>query len=151
MSYAILTKRHNHGVDNSWYNLLLDLDPPYGARGGPFSPHRSFLRLYRPSSPSSFQLYTTLKNHKFLNDFLSWKATGGKRLQKILLVSILDGAELALNEAAQERARFCLDFAEEHFPTFISPSPAKDVASRIERAREEVEAFSFQQMALGNT
>ena len=60
-------------------------------------------------------------------------------MQRILLTTILDASEVALQQGEATQARFFLDFAQTHFPDMISrEEPSAEPSQRLDHAREEL-------------
>lgn len=130
--------KYRKTIPTGLYDLLLKhgLNIEYS----PFDP--AVLQIYHPSSPSATLLNQKLKDASFVAKFEKWhKNINQKFLRRILLVSILDAAELSMSQADPGQAKDLLDFAERAYPDFLRPhqhDEAVETADRLRLARKEI-------------
>ncbi|RMZ81833.1 hypothetical protein DV738_g2118, partial [Chaetothyriales sp. CBS 135597] len=139
---AILHKRHRHGIDTSTFEQVLDHAISF-SRDRVVT--RSFLQLYHPTSPTAETLFHELSNDSFAGPWHSWHRKH-KLLHAALLNSVLDAAQLSLEQSKFKHASFFLDLAETQWPDYLgaSSSCAKSttanhtsiITSRLHRARQ---------------
>lgn len=136
LTSALLRRRSSRGIPASLYDQLLRFTVPLNLGQ---SIDRPFLLLYHPSSPTAEPLRQALRNPEYAQDLMSWVDGATERLQKAILTSILDGAQLSVDQSLPRTARSLLEFAEDNFSTWISPRTEEDPAARIELARQEIQ------------
>ncbi|RMD41450.1 hypothetical protein DV735_g3708, partial [Chaetothyriales sp. CBS 134920] len=138
---AILHKRHRHGIDTSTFDQVVDHAISFSTDR---VVTRSFLQLYHPTSPTAEGLYHELNNDSFAGPWHSWHRKH-KLLHAALLNSVLDAAQLSLEQSKFHHASFFLDLAETHWPDYLGassssvespPDHTSIITSRLQRARQ---------------
>ncbi|RMZ80858.1 hypothetical protein DV737_g2818, partial [Chaetothyriales sp. CBS 132003] len=137
MSTAILHKRHRHGIEPPTFDRILDHAIPF-ARDRVVT--RGFLQLYHPASPSADSLYRELDDDSFVARWNAWHSKH-QMLHAALLLSVLDAAQLSLDQSKPKHAHFFLDLADKHWPDYLGASSVERVAeasiiSRLHHARQ---------------
>ncbi|OAL36134.1 hypothetical protein AYO20_04548 [Fonsecaea nubica] len=128
-------KRSKRGLPASLYDLVLKYSLTIDH--SPFDP--TILHIYHPTSPTAHPLFQKLKDPSFLEQFAKWQKNPNRFVRRILLVSVLDAAELSLNHGHASEAREFLDFAERTYPDFLRSHEEKtDTAERLQLARQEI-------------
>ncbi|RMZ90162.1 hypothetical protein DV736_g2621, partial [Chaetothyriales sp. CBS 134916] len=137
ISTAILHKRHRHGIEASTFDHILDHAIPF-TRDKVVT--RSFLQLYHPASASAECLYQDLNNGSFVASWNAWHSKH-KLVHAALLLSVLDAAQLSLDQSKSRHAHFFLDLAEKYWPDYLAIPSVEDAAdtsiiSRLHHARQ---------------
>lgn len=141
LSSFVFSMRRKHGISAQHYEQLLNqcpdsmkTDKPYFSRG--------FLTIYSPTGPTATMLYRELQSAAYVANWAKLKWRKPAKLQRLVLRTILDASELALEQGEAKQARFFLEFAQTHFPDIISrtgPEASVEPAKRLHQAREELE------------
>ena len=128
-------KRSSKGLPAPlWHSLLkYSLTIDYS----PFDP--AILQIYHPTFPTAKFLLQKLKDSPFVDKFTKWQKSPNKFVRRILLVSVLDAAELTLAQGHAREAKELLEFAERTYPDFLRSHEEKaDTAERLQLARQEI-------------
>ena len=134
----ILMRRNEHGIPNHAFDVALRYAPSTG-KWSSLTP--SLLSLYHPGSPKAEDLYKDLQNEAKATLLVSWKAARSAGVQRALLTSILDAADLSQTQNRRSQAAFFLKFAQTHFPDMVSkPSEGDTPVAQLAHARSEVNA-----------
>lgn len=134
VSSAVLLRRHRHDIPAPLYDRLLShAYPEHTHKRSVLWP---FLPVYHPTAAESRSLYQALQDVKYTEALLLRIRGMGRDQASKILISLLDGADLMLNQGPREKARFMLDFAQQHFPTMLPRSESTDTGQLIRKARE---------------
>lgn len=134
VSSAVLLRRHRHDIPAPLYDRLLShAYPEHTHKRSVLWP---FLPVYHPTAAESRSLYQALQDVKYTEALLLRIRGMGRDQASKILISLLDGADLMLNQGPKEKARFMLDFAQQHFPTMLPRSESTDTGQLIRKARE---------------
>lgn len=134
VSSAVLLQRHRHVIPAPLYDRLLShAYPEHTHKRSVFWP---FLPVYHPTAAESRSLYQALQDVKYTEALLlRIRGLSRDRASKIL-TSLLDGADLMLNQGPKDKACFMLEFAQQHFPSMLPRNESTDTGQLIRRARE---------------
>ena len=135
LSSAILTKAQSHGISSSLYDQLMLFAVPTQVVS--WIDH-AFLELYHPSRPSTSMLVEKVASPRWTSSFALWKDRCPPRMQKSLVRSILDAAQIELDAGSIPAAKSLLYFAEQQFPTLVSHQKNEVLSQRIDHARSEI-------------
>ena len=128
-------KTTRNGVSAPYYDLLLRYS--LSIEFSPFDP--AILQIYHPTSPSANDFYQKLRDSNFVDQLAKWQKSPNKFVRRLLLVSVLDAAEVSLTMDHPRQARDFLDFAEKTYPDFLPSQEKKaDIAERLKLARREI-------------
>ncbi len=127
-------ERNNDLPISLWHSLLkYSLTIEYS----PFDP--AILQIYHPNFPAAGSLLQKLRDPSFVDRFTRWQRSPNKIVRRILLVSILDAAELSLVQGRPRDAKEFLEFSERTYPDYLrSHKENDDTAERLQAARKEV-------------
>jgi hypothetical protein len=136
---AVLTSpsRRELSVPAKLYATLMS----YGVsiEESPFDP--VFLKVYDPSKASAVPLYHKLKNSTFAASLVRWQSKTNRSIRRVILVSILDAAELSLQQNLPNQARDLLQISEKTYPDFLrSHEQTPDPVMRLQLARKDLTA-----------
>ena len=137
LSTSILQKKKSHGVPAELYDQVLSYAVPTNIA---FWIDASFLQLYRPRAPSAAQLLARLSNTVWTSSFLAWKDKRSPQIQKSLVLSMLDAAQMELDAGRTSSSSELIDFAAENFSPFVSRPKAEDLGECIDHARFDVQS-----------
>ena len=130
VSSAVLLQRHRHVIPAPLYDRLLShAYPEHTHKRSVFWP---FLPVYHPTAAESRSLQDVKYTEALL---LRTRGLSRDRASKIL-TSLLDGADLMLNQGPKDKAYFMLEFAQQHFPSMLPRNESTDTGQLIRRARE---------------
>lgn len=136
---SILLRRKNHYIPAPLFDSILRNSVPIEAT--PFD--SAILQIYHPTSPSAQPLLFDLQNESFLGQFAKWQKKSNKSVRRALLVSILDAAQLSLDQNRAQEAREFLDFAEKTWPDFLPKHSESDTTARLKLARKEIRPIGY--------
>lgn len=100
-----------------------------------------FAQIYHPTRPSATPLYDEVRGEQFLLYGVRWLRSQKQNTQKVFVISILDGAQLLLDEGQPGKTQFLLDFLEHNFSNFVQESRVQDNTQRILAVRHELVGF----------
>ncbi|KAJ9610370.1 hypothetical protein H2200_005147 [Cladophialophora chaetospira] len=128
-------KRNRNGLPGPLYHSLLKYS--LSIEYSPFDP--AILLVYHPTFPTANAFLQKLKDTSFVEQFAKWQKSPNKFVRRILLVSVLDAAELSLTQGHPREATEFLEFAEKTYPDFLHSHEEKaDTAERLQLARQEI-------------
>ena len=131
---AILYKRHAHGVLTHAFDALLEYSIPFSLRP---TISKGFLMLYHPETKTADVLFQELRPNADRQLWSSWCQTSSPGLRKVLLLAVLDAAELSLAQGRSQQSHFFLDLAHAQWPKLFKAVERSQPAKRLKRAREE--------------
>ena len=134
---AILYKRHAHGVSAPSFDALLEYSIPFSLRP---TISKGFLMLYHPAKETSDVLFQEFRSNADRQVWSSWCQTSSPGLRKVLLLAVLDAAELSFNRGRSQQSQFFLDLAQAQWPKLFKTIESSQPAKRLKRAREEAAA-----------
>ncbi|KAK4940674.1 hypothetical protein LTR10_019304 [Elasticomyces elasticus] len=142
---AIVSRRNNHGIPAQLFDSLLD----YGLSVTHSPIDHSFVRVYHPTSPSAQILCSKVRSDtSHLRPFSKWQRQLSKRMsRKVFLTTLLDGAQLSLEQSRANDARVLLDCAEQEYPEFLSDSKDLETEKRLEVAQAAMLVRRFEARA----
>ncbi|KAI1617020.1 hypothetical protein EDD36DRAFT_152200 [Exophiala viscosa] len=142
---AIVSRRNNHGIPTELFDSLLD----HGLSVTHSPIDHSFVRVYHPTSPSAQILCSKVRSDmSHLRPFSKWQRQLSKRMsRKIFLTTLLDGAQLSLEQSRANDARVLLDCAEQEYPEFLSDSKDLETEKRLEVAQAAMLVRRFEARA----
>ncbi|KAL2433544.1 hypothetical protein ABEF95_005371 [Exophiala dermatitidis] len=130
---GILLRRKSHQIPVDLFDSVLKFG--LSINSSPFD--QAILRIYHPTSPSAESLSVKVTEPAFQQRFLHWQKKLNKSVQKALLVSMLDAAQLSLEQNRPSRARKFLDFVETSYPEMVSTKTEASTVERLRLARKE--------------
>lgn len=135
---ALLRRRHGHGLSARLFDRFLEQRSLWSDRS---TFDFELICLYHPRRPSARELVIALGEGKEevkvrFNQIKSMSEPA----RKIILNSLLDGAQLLLEQApgAEPNARLILDLIEMHFPTFADAESSGTTPKRIQSVRHTI-------------
>lgn len=142
---AIVSRRNNHGIPPELFDSLLD----HGLAVTHSPIDHSFVRIYHPTSPSAQVLCSKVRTDtSHLRPFSKWEKQLSRRMsRKIFLTTLLDGAQLSLEQNRANDARILLDCAEQEYPEFLSDGQELETGKRLEVAQAAMLVRRFEARA----
>lgn len=136
MTFAILQRRHRHGLPDHLFDNLVEHRSLWSSSSTFAS---ELVLLYHPTRPSAKELVNAINQaHDQVQVRFSRIETMREHGKKIILNSLLDGAQLLLEQKSNfvKEAQLILDLIEEQFPDMAAREGNEVTEKRIQSVRQ---------------